>query len=129
MTTHTEKSERPAPTDSDRRRGNRVSLSFQVEIAGFDSTGTFFHDQTVTTDVSEHGCRFDLLHELQCGDVLLLRLSSRQGGCRETSKPIAFEVAWVVPSAMGWSVGVAKLQHTDLWHMRFPATAPNKTTL
>jgi|SRR5579872_360898 len=129
MATHSEKSEQAPPADSDRRRGSRVSLSFQVEIAGFDRTGQLFHDQTVTKDVSEHGCRFDLLRELQCGDVLLLRLSSRQGGWSETGKPIAFEVAWVEPSAMGWSVGAAKLQHTDLWHMRFPATTPKNNKL
>jgi hypothetical protein len=110
--------QKPDPTD--RRQGKRIPISFPIEISGFDDGGRIFREHSVTTDVSEHGCRFDLLRELKHGDVIAIQLECRNGTRPDNSKPLLFEVAWVDASQHGWSIGASKLQPENIWHLIFP---------
>jgi PilZ domain len=111
---------------NDRRQGKRVVIAFPIEISGFDSAGRIFRERSVTSDVSEQGCKFDLLRELKGGDVIAIQLVSPGKDRPEKSPPLLFEVAWVCPSTHGWAVGASKLQPENIWHLIFP---PKKSTV
>ena len=106
--------------DDDRRGCRRVCLSYPIRVAGSDRLSLPFSDLTVTTDVSEQGCRFDLLRELELGDVLIIQIVERGTGKPHDDKTPQFKVAWVSPSQRGWSVGVVMLTPENIWHMAFP---------
>ena len=48
--------EAQAPDPAPRRRSERVSIAFPLEVAGVDLTGQRFADKTKTTTVSMYGC-------------------------------------------------------------------------
>jgi hypothetical protein len=116
----------PKKEGPNRRKSKRVTISFPIEVSGFDEAGRMFRERAVTNDVSEHGCRFDLMRELKGGEVVAIQLGSRSGQRSDKSRPLLFEVAWVNPSVHGWTVGALKLQPDNLWHLVFPA---NKSTI
>ena len=108
----------------DRRKCKRLPLSFPIKVSGTDTAGEEFSDLTVTTDVSDQGCRFDLLRNLQLGDVLTIQIVERDTGKPGSAPPIHFEVAWVGASDWGWSIGVVSAQPGNLWHVAFPKKNP-----
>jgi hypothetical protein len=108
-------------TAVDRRQAKRIPISFPIEISGFDDAGRLFRECTVTTDVSEQGCKFDLLRELKRGSVVAIQLVSRTGERLDKSKPLLFEIAWADASVRGWTMGASKLQPENIWHLAFPA--------
>jgi hypothetical protein len=114
----------PKKEGPNRRKTKRVIISFPIEVSGFDEAGKLFRERAVTNDVSEHGCRFDLMRELKGGEVIAIQLGSRSGRRSEKSRPLLFEVAWVSPSVHGWTVGAFKLQPENFWHLVFPANKP-----
>ncbi len=116
----------PKLDEVNRRKAKRVVIAFPVEISGFDEAGRIFRERTVTSDVSEHGCRFDLLRELKCGEVIAIQLGSRSEERSDKGKPLLFEIAWVEPSVHGWTIGAFKLQPENIWHLVFP---PGKSPL
>ncbi len=111
----------PKKEGPNRRKTKRVIISFPIEVSGFDEAGKIFRERAVTNDVSEHGCRFDLMRELKGGEVIAIQLGSRSGQRSGKSRPLLFEVAWVNPSVHGWTVGAFKLQPENFWHLVFPA--------
>jgi len=115
-----DKIEVKTPDPSDRRRGKRVVIAFPIEISGFDAAGRIFRECSVTSDVSEQGCKFDLLRELKGGDVIAIQLVSPGKDRPKKSKPLLFEVAWVCPSMHGWTLGALKLQPENIWNLIFP---------
>jgi hypothetical protein len=94
--------------DTDRRRERRVATSIQIQVAGQDVTGSNFQDQAVTADVSKHGCRFELLRQLQPGSEITIQFSAGYNGPFERSRQL-FRVIWVEPSEYGWAVGAAQI--------------------
>lgn len=58
---------------SGRRRSDRVSIAFPLEIAGIDSTGERFSEKTRTTTVSRYGCCLPLPRKLRPDQKVLLR--------------------------------------------------------
>jgi hypothetical protein len=104
----------------DRRQCKRVSLSYPIRVSGCDSTGHSFSDVTVTTDVSDSGCRFDLLREIEMGEVVTIQIVDRNTGKPHDGRAPRFRVAWATPSDRGWSVGVVLLEPENFWHMIFP---------
>ena len=103
----------------DRRRDERASLCFQIQVSGFDPSGRLFQEQAVTSDVSANGCRFALLREVKPKDVLAIQLVGRDGGQNGAGRPLLFEVVWAEPSERGWTVGALKLQPDDIWQSAF----------
>jgi hypothetical protein len=112
---------------ADRRNGKRVSMSFPVEVTGLDNSGRLFVEETVTSDISETGCRFALRTKLVRGAVVAVRLLARLRPDPAAGKPILFEIAWARLVGGEWIAGAKMLQAENLWHMSFPKrSAPEK---
>jgi len=121
MLNTSEPDRRKGPAALGRRRSRRIALSFKIEVSGTGPTGTTaFHDQTVTTDVSEGGCQFLFHRKLSLGEHLSLGLVNTDFAHITGNKTQPFEVVWTKPSHMGWAVGVKKLQDENIWPLKFP---------
>jgi hypothetical protein len=107
--------------EEDRRRSKRVPLVFQIEVCGTDTGGAKFSDLTTTEDINEHGCRFGLQRELRRGQVVSIRVVSRNAGAVPESEPQRFEIVWVEASMHGWVGGAVRLQNEPFWPVSFPA--------
>ncbi len=106
--------------DDDRRTGKRVALSYPIRVSGSDDAGHSFSDLAVTTDVSEQGCRFDLLRELSLGSIVTIHIVSRNSGKPQDHRKSQFKIAWVSPSPRGWTIGALILNPANIWRMAFP---------
>jgi len=104
----------------DRRSGKRIRLNFSIEITGFDRTGRLFTERTRTQDISEIGCRFDLLTPVERGNVIAIKLLPPGEAALPEEKPLLFEIIWTVTRAIGWTVGARKLQDDKIWKVTFP---------
>jgi hypothetical protein len=104
----------------DRRRDQRVVLVFPLNICGIDAAGHFFSEDTVTNNISEQGCRFQLSRKVEPGDVVAVRISSRNPAERSDDRPTLFEVRWARRDGDGWLLGTVCLQASKLWKMNFP---------
>jgi hypothetical protein len=60
--------------DKDRRKKARLTLALPVRVQGFLEAGATWEEMTTTTDVSPAGACFPLVHPVELGQVLLLRL-------------------------------------------------------
>src|SRR5208283_5333958 len=61
------------PAPSERRRSDRVSISFPIMVAGIDLNGKRFSEETKTTTVSRYGCCLALRCSLQADQTIRLR--------------------------------------------------------
>jgi hypothetical protein len=113
---------------AERRRGKRLFLKFQIRVSGTDRSGRAFRDNAVTSDVSEHGCRFDFLRELADGAFLKIQVLGQTGGPSLENKPLACQVVWIEPSVVGWTIGVEQLEPGNLWDITFPRKIPPVAT-
>lgn len=104
----------------DRRREQRLSLRFPVEVSGFDREGKFFTERTTTEDISEHGCRFCLKVELEPNAVVALKLINPPGPLSNTERIVLYQTARVEKTEEGLIVGAAKLQSENMWCVSFP---------
>jgi len=109
-----------AEASRDRRREKRIPLVFPIEVSGFDRNGRFFSERTITADVSEGGCRFQLKTEVERGSVVAIKLVSRHTNRLQPERPLLFKVSRVVEESNGWTLGAAKLQPESLWCIAFP---------
>lgn len=69
------------PAPSARRRSERVSIAFPIEVEGIDISGRRFSDRTKTTTVSRYGCGVATSHLLQTDQ----RIHLRRVGTNETA--------------------------------------------
>lgn len=106
-----------SPTESARRRSDRVSIAFPVEVAGIDLSGKRFSDRTRTTTVSRYGCCLPLPRLLQPDQVIQMR---RIG----TNEMVAGHV--VAPMGLqadGRLYGVGTQESCEtLWGIRFSSS-------
>ena len=65
--------ESQTPATSVRRRSDRVSIAFPLEVGGIDAAGQRFSERTKTTTVSRYGCCFSLPHVLRADQKVHLR--------------------------------------------------------
>ena len=62
----------------ERRREQRISAEFAVEIRGRNAAGNPFLQSVCVRDVSRSGALLaGIEHELRCGDVIEIRLANR----------------------------------------------------
>lgn len=108
-----------AETDQDRRRERRAPLAFPIYVCGIDETGHFFSEDTSTSNLSAQGCCFLIRRKPEQGDVMALRMASRNVA-NQASRRLLFEVRWTEPRGDGWLVGMACLQTQNLWTLAFP---------
>lgn len=77
--------------------------------------GVVFHERSVTSDVSEHGCQFTLQRKLSPGEQVSIALVDADSGLPEWDNVQPFEVIWVEASDFGWSIGARKLLQHTIW--------------
>lgn len=105
----------------DRRRERRIRLTFPIEVSGFDRSGRYFSERTLTSDVSQSGCRFHLKSEVECSTVVAIKLVTRETGMPRSGRPLLFQVVRAACEKDGWSVGASSLQPENLWCVAFPS--------
>ena len=110
----------PRHSNLDRRREPRLSISFPIEVSGFDRNGKFFSERTTTDDISDHGCRFQLQAELDPTTVVAVKVLRPDGPLSEPTKLILYQIARVQKGADGSMIGAAKLQSENIWCVTFP---------
>jgi len=102
---------------SGRRRSDRVSIAFPLEIAGIDSTGQRFSEKTRTTTVSRYGCCVALPRLLRYDQRVLLR----RMGADESA--VGRVVAPMGAHADGHLYGIETLNPCEaLWGIRFSSS-------
>lgn len=113
---------------ADRRKEKRVPLAFPIEISGFNKEGYFFRELSMTSDISESGCRFHVCHEMEKDGVVAIRVA-RKGALESGSDPTQlFRVAWARARDGGFIAGASKLQGESAWKVVFPQQAKAHTS-
>jgi hypothetical protein len=97
------------------RREHRIASAIRVEVCGFNPRGRFFTERTLTSNISDSGCHFQLRMEVENKSVVALRIIGHRNGCETDSQPILFLVERIEPQSGGWSLGVSKLQSGPVW--------------
>jgi len=111
---------------AERRRTERMAISYRIEVCGCEPKGTAFLDETTTIDVNEHGCKFDLAHPINRGDLVTIRHIPQEVTATAQSERVPFQVVWAEVCENGWTVGAMKLQDKSIWPMKFPAHSASK---
>lgn len=115
-----------AQSGAERRRTERMLIPFRIEVCGREPKGATFQDETTTIDVNEHGCKFDLSHPINRGDLVTIRhLTADQNSADENSRML-FQIVWAEACETGWTVGAMKLQEKSAWPITFPAKSASK---
>jgi PilZ domain len=106
----------------ERRRGQRVQLSFHVEVSGVGLNGIPYCDHAAASDVSDRGCQVHLAREVKTGDLLTLRVVRRERPTPDRQGPFLYQAVWVEPTENGggWIAGLAALDPGNPWLMNFP---------
>ncbi len=113
----------------DRRRERRIPLSFPIEVSGFDRSGKYFAERTMTLDISESGCCFRLSTQVERGAMVALKVVSRGNSKALPDRPLLFQIARLTQDGDGWTYGATKLQPESLWCVAFPAAAKPPTSV
>jgi len=105
------------PASAARRRSERVSIAFPVEIMGIDLSGHHFSERTKTRTVSRYGCSVSLLHTLQpYQPVRLRRIGTNETAVGRVVVPMGEE-------AGGQLYGVGTRESCEnLWGIRFSSS-------
>ncbi|HMD30530.1 MAG TPA: PilZ domain-containing protein [Candidatus Acidoferrales bacterium] len=104
----------------DRRREPRLNLPYAIEVYGFDGSGHYFMERTVTLNVSSSGCMVELKHRPEQKSVLAILRVSRDGTRSAEHRPMLFQVCWTHKAGRRWTVGASKLQPDDMWGLTTP---------
>ena len=114
------------PAGAERRRTPRMSIPFRIEVCGRESKGSLFRDETTTMDVNEHGCKFDLAHQVDRGDLVTIRRVTQNPSPTDETGPMLFQIVWTELHETGCIVGAMKLQDQSAWPMTFPAKSSSQ---
>ena len=106
----------------ERRRGQRVPLTFHVEVSGIGLNGIPYSDHAAACDVSDRGCQVHLTREVKVGDLVTLRVVRREIAPQEQKGPFLYQAVWVEPAENGdgWTAGLAALEAGHPWGVYFP---------
>jgi hypothetical protein len=113
-------------TGAERRRTERIAVSYRIEVCGCEPKGATFLDETTTIDVNEDGCKFDLAHPINRGDLLTIRHIPQEATATGQSERVPFQVVWAEVCENGWTVGAMKLQDKSIWPVKFPVLSASK---
>jgi len=64
-----------ASTHQQERRELRYEIPIAIEVSGIDRFGKVFHEDTLTTDVSEWGCGFYIPVEMKVNDIISVHMT------------------------------------------------------
>jgi hypothetical protein len=124
--THMTQTNSNTESGADRRRTERKEISYRIEVCGCEPKGTTFLDETTTIDVNEHGCKFDLAHPINRGDLLTIRHIPQEETATIQTERVPFQVVWAEVCENGWTVGAMKLLDKSIWPMNFSALPASK---
>lgn len=82
----------PKLSASNRRREPRFSLTFPIEVSGFERSGRYFVERTSCCDVGEVSCAFRLGTDMVKDSVLAIRSFHWQNSSVLESMPVLFQV-------------------------------------
>jgi len=99
----------------EKRREPRVALELPIEVSGFNHTGRFFTEITLTSNVSDNGCGFGLHTEVDNDAVVAIRPIQQQEGAPCEVRRVLFRVAHVRQTEDAWTLGAAKLDQDKVW--------------
>ena len=100
---------------SNRRSEPRVSLTFPIEVSGFERSGKYFIERTSCSDVGEASCAFLLQAEISWDCVLAIRSFHWQNSSVMETMPVLFQVVRLEDRPEGRIVAAIRLQ-PDLRH-------------
>jgi diguanylate cyclase (GGDEF)-like protein/PAS domain S-box-containing protein len=104
-----------------RRRSERISIAFAVEVVGTDISGHRFSKRTKTTTVSRYGCAVALPHSLSADQPVELRRIGTE------EKVVGRVVTTLGAQSDGQLYGVAMPDSCDaLWGIRFTSLFSEK---
>jgi hypothetical protein len=111
-----------AQANQDRRRQSRLTFAVPIQVAGINSLGELFCEETETTNVSQSGCQFNLGHsEVTPGSVVAIRILPRSSLCSPHSRTGFFRVQWCRREGNGrFTVGAMQLNQEGIWDLVFP---------
>jgi PAS domain-containing protein len=100
-----------------RRRSDRVSITFRVEVTGTDEAGEVFSEKTCTTTVSRYGCGIELARAVRFNEEL--RVRRLDSGNWETGRV----VGWMDAQSNQPLCGVEIVRACDeFWGIRFSSS-------
>ena len=100
---------------NDRRREDRQAIKVPIEVTGFAADGKFFAEATVTTNISESGCSFQLQRRLERGGIVAIKLTGGSPSPAPQEHPFLYQVVHVTSVEHGWAIGTTKLQEASVW--------------
>lgn len=100
---------------ANRRSEPRVSLTFPIEVSGFERSGRYFIERTSCCDVGEASCAFSLQTEISSDAVLAVRSFHWQNSSVMESMPVLFQVVRLEDRPEGRVVAAVRL-HPILQH-------------
>jgi PAS domain S-box-containing protein len=106
------------PISAPRRRSDRVSIGFPVEVAGVGAEGETFNENTTTMAVSRYGCCVGLWHRVNPGNNLTLKRL-------DTNQDVEARVVSASPTTVGGrsAYGLEATEACDgLWGIRFSSS-------
>ena len=106
----------------ERRRGQRLSLAFHVEVSAIGLNGIPYCDHAAASNVSDRGCQVHLTREVKAGDLLTVRVVRREGPAPDEEGPFLYQTVWVESSGNGggWIAGLSALEPGNPWRINFP---------
>jgi hypothetical protein len=75
-----------------RRSEPRFTLTFPIEVSGFERCGKYFIERTSCSDVGELSCAFVLCADVACDGVVAIRCFHWQNSSVLESKPVLFQI-------------------------------------
>lgn len=101
----------------------RFPLLIQIEVSGIDSKGQPFCENTLTSDVSERGCRFRLPMELKRDSIVAIWVVRTLSGRPADSKEVMFQIMFTRQEQGAWTTGAWTLQPDVTWCPDIPREA------
>lgn len=105
------------------RRERRYPLPIPIEVSGIDKGGRPFCEQTVTSDVSQRGCRFSLSKELERDSIVALRVLRTLAGSPGEPRLVMFQIIYSRAEQGAWTMGAWTLQPEIAWCPDIPREA------
>lgn len=97
------------------RREQRYPLIIPIEVSGIGRDGEPFCENTLTSNVSERGCRFSLQRELEKDAIVAIRVLRTLAGFPGDPRLVMFQIVYIKQEQSAWTMGAWTLQPDVAW--------------